>query len=70
MTTIDLAKYYAIGMYVGEPCRVCGKPIKSIDIGQAVFAGYSDCGRSRASHGLCWANRHKDKWAFPDEFDK
>ena len=50
---IDIAS----GMYVGEPCRICGLLLTVIDVKDgAVFAGYSADNKSRAAHKLCWDN--------------
>ena len=51
-----IAAQVAIGMYAGEPCRICGKEITVEDLHLVVFAGYSDDSKSRAAHGLCWSN--------------
>ena len=51
----------ALAFYVGEPCRICGKPItrKDLDNG-AVFAGYSKDKKSRTAHKECWLARKGD----------
>lgn len=63
-----------LAMYEGEPCRVCGKPIKMADITSedqslgVVYAGYSICSKSRSAHTVCW-NENKDRadtWAYPE----
>ena len=47
----------ALGMYVGEPCRICGLLLTVIDVKDgAVFAGYSKDNKSRAAHKICWDN--------------
>lgn len=47
-----------LSFYVGEPCRICGKPITREDIDNgAVFASYSDDDLSRSVHKECWEER-------------
>lgn len=60
-----------LSMYAGEPCRICGETIKSEDLlnveSGAIWAGYSECSKSRAAHKVCW-DKHKDNvavWVYP-----
>ena len=63
-----------LGMYAGEPCRICGEKITMHDMmggldvdNGAVWAGYSECSKSRAAHKTCW-DKHKDNvgvWVYP-----
>jgi hypothetical protein len=53
----EAAVRIALSMYVGEPCRYCGKPITQDDVHTAVFAGYSSDNKSRTAHKVCW-NKH------------
>jgi hypothetical protein len=60
-----------LGMYAGEPCRICGENIQMGDLmdikNGAVYAGYSECGTSRSAHKACW-DKYKDdtlKWVYP-----
>ena len=59
------AREIAIGMYVGEPCRVCGLPILRQHIEEgAVFAGYSSDSKARSAHAFCWkAEIPQSEWA-------
>jgi hypothetical protein len=62
------ASHIALAMYSGEPCRVCGDLLTREVLSDAVFAGYSDCSRSRAAHGECWREgKPKSEWAFPKD---
>lgn len=59
---------FALGMYAGEPCRVCGVTIGVDDFPGLVFAGYSMCNKARSAHGTCWARGSpKSEWAYPDD---
>ena len=50
----------ALAFYVGEPCRICGKPITKEDIDNgAVFAGYNEDNSSRSAHKECWEAQEK-----------
>ena len=55
----------AIGMYVGEPCRICGIALTREDIeAEAVFVGYSQDNTSRAAHKACWdKGLPQEEWA-------
>ncbi len=45
----------ALGMYVGEPCRICGVALTKQDVEDgAVFVGYSQDNAARAAHRECW----------------
>jgi hypothetical protein len=51
----DTVLEYALNMYVGEPCRICGEPITREDLdNHTVFAGYSKDNKSRSAHSECW----------------
>ena len=52
----------AIGMYVGEPCRICGELLTMEDMeDNAVWAGYATDGSgARSAHRLCWELRGND----------
>lgn len=62
----EAALSVAIGMYVGEPCRICGGIISVADIqAGAVFAGYSKCNKSRTAHKECWDKGvPQEDWAY------
>lgn len=49
-----IAAAIALGMYVDEPCRICGERITVEQVGDAVFAGYSKDNMSRGAHKACW----------------
>jgi len=60
----------ALGMYVGEPCRICGQLIEWADINDAVWAGYSKGNESRLAHGDCWESRlPRKRWQWPEVVD-
>lgn len=66
MSDLKPVALLATSMYVGEPCRICGRNLTAKDMAEAVFAGYSACDRSRAAHGHCWCSATpKEQWAFP-----
>jgi hypothetical protein len=57
----------ALSMYIGEPCRICGKTIEKDDMIDALFAGYSKNNESRTMHKKCWnENRDRSTWAIPE----
>ena len=43
-----------LGVYRGEPCRICGKTIEEADLDTVVFAGYSQDNAARVAHQECW----------------
>jgi len=55
-----------LSFYVGEPCRICGKPMQQVDISEARWVGYSVDNTSCIAHGTCWDdNIAKSKWWCP-----
>ena len=44
----------ALGMYAGEPCRICGELITRDDLRDLVYAGYSADSKARSAHAACW----------------
>ena len=54
MSAREIAFRFAISVYVGEPCRLCGDPIRSEDVHTMVWIGYDDVKPGRAGHKPCW----------------
>ena len=51
-SSMKIARLFALA-YADEPCRICGRLLKEIDISKgAVFTGYGD--GMRAAHYRCW----------------
>lgn len=54
----------AMSLYVGEPCRICGKNITQGDLQSIVWAGSSADFKARSAHEDCWKNnKDKKSWA-------
>ena len=46
---------FALSMYAGEPCRICGELLTMDDLNDdSVFAGYSSDNAARVAHETCW----------------
>ncbi len=65
MDSMSGLRNVAVGMYVDEPCQICGERLTMEDIERdAVFVGYTSDNTSRAAHKGCWDRRiPKEMWA-------
>lgn len=56
-----IARHYALGMYKGERCRICGEVQDNPK--ESVWAGYSNDNSTRTAHKVCWdKNIPKKNW--------
>ena len=61
VTSEESLKALCLSMYIDEPCRICGKPIRKKDVDTAVYAGYSNNNKARSAHDACWEKHQHDK---------